>query len=112
MNKISIYALTFFLSLPINILYAYAIHGRYGVYGLSAFDGMIKYIAPLFVSKNNLLIKTVQKEMEYTIQKKETMYRICRKFDISSAELLRLNTRSLSAGSYGMYSYLLCRKVR
>lgn len=36
-------------------------------------------------------IKTVTKEIEYTIQKQETMYRICRKFNISSSELIKLN---------------------
>lgn len=36
-------------------------------------------------------IKTVTKEISYTIEKKETMYRICRKFDISSYELIKLN---------------------
>lgn len=46
--------------------------------------------------------KTVQKEMEYTIQKKETMYRICRKFDISSAELLRLNPELKNGVKAGM----------
>ncbi len=35
--------------------------------------------------------KEVTKEIEYTIQKKETMYRLCRKFDISSSELIKLN---------------------
>lgn len=35
--------------------------------------------------------KTVTKEIEYTIEKKETMYRICRKFDISTTELIRHN---------------------
>ena len=46
--------------------------------------------------------KTVQKEMEYTIQKKETMYRICRKFDISSVELLRLNPELKNGVKAGM----------
>lgn len=44
---------------------------------------------------------TVQKEMEYTIGKRETMYSLCRKFKISSAELVRLNPalkRGLKAG--------------
>lgn len=35
--------------------------------------------------------KTVQKEMEYTVQRRETLYRISRKFNVSSAELIRLN---------------------
>lgn len=35
--------------------------------------------------------KTVRKEMEYTVQRRETLYRISRKFNISSAELLQLN---------------------
>lgn len=44
----------------------------------------------------------VQKEMEYTVQKKETMYRICRKFDISSVELLRLNPQLKNGVKAGM----------
>ena len=40
--------------------------------------------------------------MEYTIQKKETMYRICRKFDISSVELLRLNPELKNGVKAGM----------
>lgn len=36
-------------------------------------------------------IKTVQKEIEYEVQRKETLYRISRKFNISSAELIRHN---------------------
>lgn len=35
--------------------------------------------------------KTVTKEIEYTIERKETMYRICRKFNISSTELIKYN---------------------
>lgn len=35
--------------------------------------------------------QTVQKEMEYTVERRETLYRISRKFNISSAELIRLN---------------------
>ena len=35
--------------------------------------------------------QSVTKEIEYTIEKKETMYRICRKFNISSYELLKRN---------------------
>ncbi len=46
--------------------------------------------------------KIVQKEMEYTVQKKETMYRICRKFDISSVELLRLNPELKNGVKAGM----------
>lgn len=46
--------------------------------------------------------KTVQKEMEYTVQKKETMYRICRKFDVSSVELLRLNPELRNGVKAGM----------
>ncbi|MGM9759612.1 MAG: LysM peptidoglycan-binding domain-containing protein [Parabacteroides sp.] len=35
--------------------------------------------------------KSVTKEIDYTVQKKETMYSICRKFHVSSMELIRLN---------------------
>lgn len=40
--------------------------------------------------------------MDYTVQKKETMYRICRKFDISSVELLRLNPQLKNGVKAGM----------
>lgn len=46
--------------------------------------------------------KTVQSEMEYTVQKKETIYRICRKFNISSVELLRLNPQLKEGMKAGM----------
>ncbi|WP_080904545.1 LysM peptidoglycan-binding domain-containing protein [Parabacteroides sp. Marseille-P3160] len=35
--------------------------------------------------------KKVDKELEYTVQAKETLYRICRKFNISSNELIKHN---------------------
>lgn len=44
----------------------------------------------------------VDKEIEYTIGKRETMYSLCRKFKISSAELIRRNPalkRGLKAGT-------------
>lgn len=44
---------------------------------------------------------TVDKEIDYTIGKRETMYSLCRKFKISSAELVRRNPalkRGLKAG--------------
>lgn len=47
-------------------------------------------------------IKTATKEIEYTIQKKETMYRICRKFNISSHELLKLNPKLKEGLKAGM----------
>lgn len=47
-------------------------------------------------------IKTVTKEIEYTIQKKETMYRICRKFNISSYELIKLNPQLKEGVKAGM----------
>lgn len=47
-------------------------------------------------------IKTVTKEIEYTIQKKETMYRICRKFNISSYELIKLNPQLKGGVKAGM----------
>lgn len=47
-------------------------------------------------------IQTVTKEIEYTIQKKETMYRICRKFNISSYELIKLNPQLKGGVKAGM----------
>ncbi len=41
-------------------------------------------------------------EIEYTIQKKETLYRICRKFDISSYELLKRNPQLKDGVKAGM----------
>lgn len=35
--------------------------------------------------------KTITRDIEYTIEKKETIYRICQKFKISSSELIRRN---------------------
>lgn len=35
--------------------------------------------------------KVVQTSTAYTVQRRETMYRICKKFNISSAELIKLN---------------------
>ncbi len=47
-------------------------------------------------------VKPVTKEMEYTIEKKETMYRICRKFNITSTELVRLNPELKGGVKAGM----------
>lgn len=47
-------------------------------------------------------VKTVTKEVEYTIAKKETMYRICRKFNISSAELIKRNPQLKNGVKAGM----------
>ncbi|SEF41332.1 PBP1 and LysM peptidoglycan-binding domain-containing protein [Parabacteroides chinchillae] len=46
--------------------------------------------------------KTVTKEIEYTIEKKETMYRICRKFNISSNELIKYNPKLKNGIKAGM----------
>jgi LysM repeat protein len=47
-------------------------------------------------------IQTVTREMEYTIDKKETMYRITRKFNISSDELIRRNPQLKDGVKAGM----------
>lgn len=47
-------------------------------------------------------VKTVTKEIEYTIEKKETMYRICRKFNISSTELIKRNPALKNGVKAGM----------
>ena len=47
-------------------------------------------------------VKTVTKEIEYTIAKKETMYRICRKFNVSSAELIKRNPELKNGVKAGM----------
>lgn len=47
-------------------------------------------------------VKTVTKEIDYTIAKKETMYRICRKFNISSAELIKRNPELKNGVKAGM----------
>ncbi|MDF9829419.1 LysM peptidoglycan-binding domain-containing protein [Parabacteroides sp. PF5-6] len=46
--------------------------------------------------------KTVQKEMEYTVQRRETLYRISRKFDVPSSELIRLNPQLKDGLKAGM----------
>ena len=43
-----------------------------------------------------------QEEIEYTVQKRETMYRICRKFDITSSELLKWNPELRNGVKAGM----------
>ncbi len=47
-------------------------------------------------------VKSVTKEIEYTIAKKETMYRICRKFNISSTELIKRNPELKNGVKAGM----------
>lgn len=47
-------------------------------------------------------VKSVIKEIEYTIAKKETMYRICRKFNISSTELIKRNPELKNGVKTGM----------
>lgn len=46
--------------------------------------------------------KPVTKEIEYTVGKKETMYRICRKFKISSVELIEHNPELKKGVKAGM----------
>lgn len=46
--------------------------------------------------------QTVTKELEYTIQKKETLYRICRKFNVSSYELIKRNPKLKEGVKAGM----------
>ena len=46
--------------------------------------------------------KEVTKVIEYTVEKKETMYRICRKFDISSIELIKYNPKLKKGVKAGM----------
>lgn len=47
-------------------------------------------------------VKSVTKEIEYTVAKKETMYRICRKFNISSTELIKRNPELKNGVKAGM----------
>lgn len=46
--------------------------------------------------------KTITKDIEYTVEKKETMYRICQKFKISSSELIRRNPALRNGVKAGM----------
>lgn len=47
-------------------------------------------------------IKTITKEIEYTVAKKETMYSLTRKFKVSSTELTRLNPQLKDGVKAGM----------
>ena len=47
-------------------------------------------------------VSTEVEEIEYTIEKRETLYRICRKFDISSYELLKRNPQLKEGVKAGM----------
>lgn len=47
-------------------------------------------------------LKTVTKEMEYTVEKRETLYSISRKFKISSAEIVRHNPQVKDGLKAGM----------
>lgn len=47
-------------------------------------------------------VKSVTKDIEYTVAKKETMYRICRKFNISSTELIKRNPELKNGVKAGM----------
>lgn len=46
--------------------------------------------------------ETVTKEIDYTVGKKETMYRICRKFKISSVDLIKRNPQLKKGVKAGM----------
>lgn len=46
--------------------------------------------------------KSVVKEIDYTIEKKETMYSICRKFNVSSMDLLKYNPQLKGGVKAGM----------
>lgn len=47
-------------------------------------------------------VKTVTKETEYTVAKKETMYSICRKFNVTSTELIKRNPALKNGVKAGM----------
>lgn len=47
-------------------------------------------------------LKTITKEIEYRIERKETMYSLCRKFNISSAELVKRNPKLKKGVKAGM----------
>lgn len=47
-------------------------------------------------------IKTITKEIDYRVQRKETMYSICRKFNISSTELTQRNPQLKNGVKAGM----------
>ncbi len=47
-------------------------------------------------------VQSVTKEIEYTVAKKETMYRICKKFNISSTELIKHNPSLKNGVKAGM----------
>lgn len=47
-------------------------------------------------------VKSVTKDIEYTVAKKETMYRICRKFNLSSTELIERNPQLKNGVKAGM----------
>ncbi|MDH6313423.1 LysM repeat protein [Parabacteroides sp. PFB2-10] len=47
-------------------------------------------------------VKTVRKELEYKVERWQTIYRISRKFNISSAELIRLNPQLKDGLKEGM----------
>ncbi|MCC8142960.1 MAG: LysM peptidoglycan-binding domain-containing protein [Tannerellaceae bacterium] len=47
-------------------------------------------------------VKPVTKELEYVVEKKETIYRISRKFNVSSAELIRYNPELRNGLKAGM----------
>ena len=47
-------------------------------------------------------IQKVTKEIEYKVKKKETMYRLCKKFNTTSSELIKLNPELKSGLQAGM----------
>lgn len=47
-------------------------------------------------------IQTVTKEIDYTIKRRETMYSICRQFNVSSAELIKRNPKLRKGLKAGM----------
>lgn len=104
---------TFHTIQPKETLYALSI--RYGVPGTAIIKANPGLSTATFTIGKTIRIpatqiedlpttenKEVIKEVEYTIQKRETMYRLCRKFDISSSELIKLNPQLKKGVKAGM----------
>ncbi len=57
-------------------------------------------------SEKEISRETDEKELEYTVQKRETMYSLCRKFNISSYELIQRNPKLKQGVKAGMVIYV------
>lgn len=97
--KETLYSLTIKYNIPANRI----IEANPGLSVATFTIGKIIRIPPTSIEDlPQTEIKSVTKEIEYKVERKETMYSICRKFNVSSTELIKRNPALKNGVKSGM----------